>query len=267
MYYPKNKIKNNLVSTEGEYIITSNNQPYLGFYYKLSNGKAYTGRFPGDGVNLLLTPTPDPFLTTPPPTPLTTTSIPPLYPTPKDYEYGMFIRYFSKKRNEYLFEELTQDQYNELNTNKNPRYFVYKPFYIKWMLTGNVTTVSNFNRYSILNAEGKEQVYGLNEFLKMNYIQYYQFPSQDNLYTNGGEFKTPDGIEYIGPYHIHPDKGPMVGATHSTEPHSILIPIITQSKKLQLTSSQINNNIFIDVNNNYSGGGGSSGGGGYGGGY
>ena len=179
-YIPKNKIKSNQYSN-GEYAYLDPLKPdnqgfeYYGNYYILFNGRAFTGKYPGDGDNLPLKkriiegPTVDYI-----PPSLTTSSTPPLFPTPKDYEYGTFIRYFSKKRNEYLFEELTKDQYNILNTDKNSRYFVYKPFYIKWMLTGEKQTVTDFNYYSITSTEVKENVYGLNEFLKMDYIKYYR---------------------------------------------------------------------------------------------
>ena len=46
---------------------------------------------------------------------------------------------------------------------------MYKPFFIKWMLTGDIQTVTDFNYYSIRKAEENEKVHGLNEFLKMNY--------------------------------------------------------------------------------------------------
>ena len=176
-YIPKNKIKANLNTQGDEYIFASTRKLYSGPYYILSTGKAYTGNYPGDGDNLPLikldTTVTKPGTFTPVPS-LTTSSTPPLFPTDKDYEYGTFIRYFSKKRNEYLFEELTKDQYNILNTDKNPRYFVYKPFYIKWMLTGDKQTVTDFNYYSITSTEKNENVYGLNEFLKMDYIKYYR---------------------------------------------------------------------------------------------
>jgi hypothetical protein len=42
------------------------------------------------------------------------------------------------------------------------------------MLTGDKQTVTDFNFYSIKNAEENESVLGLNEFLKMNYLQYYK---------------------------------------------------------------------------------------------
>ena len=47
---------------------------------------------------------------------------------------------------------------------------------------------------------------------------------QSNLYTSGGEYLL-NGVEYVGEYHIHPDKGPMVGAQHVSEPHEYLTPI------------------------------------------
>ena len=172
-YYPKNKIKTNQTST-GEYIYKSTGETYIGIYYKLYDGKAYTGKFPGDGDNKELIEVKDPLDIPEPPKSLTTTNVPPLFPTEQDYKDGMFIRYFSKKRNEYLFEELTKDQYDTLNNPKLIRYTIYKPFYIKWMLTGDKQKVADYNFYSIRNAEEKEEVLGLNEFLQMNYLKYYK---------------------------------------------------------------------------------------------
>lgn len=173
MYYPKNKIKTNLNTLGGEYYFVSNGEQYVGFYYKLASGKAYTGKFPGDGVNLPIQTKPEATFTTPT-APAIPTTIPPLFPTPEDYKNGMFTRYFSKKRNEYLFEELTKDQFDKLNNSKNPLYTLYKPFFIKWMLVGEKQTVADYNFYSIRNAEEKDGALGLNEFLKMNYLQYYK---------------------------------------------------------------------------------------------
>ena len=51
----------------------------------------------------------------------------------------------------------------------------------------------------------------------------------ENLYTDGKEFVTPDGNPYVGPYHIHPRKGPMVGAKHVSTPHALLTPVETDS--------------------------------------
>ena len=50
------------------------------------------------------------------------------------------------------------------------------------------------------------------------------YVTRTNLYTEGKEYTLPNGKEYIGFYHIHPEKGPMVGANHKDEFHEILIP-------------------------------------------
>ena len=52
----------------------------------------------------------------------------------------------------------------------------------------------------------------------------YEKLAQDNLYTEGGEYLL-NGTDYVGSYHIHPDKGAMVGAYHISEPHEYLTPI------------------------------------------
>ena len=49
--------------------------------------------------------------------------------------------------------------------------------------------------------------------------------TRNDLYTDGGEFRLPSGEIYIGPYHVHIDKGAMVGANHIARPHSRLTPI------------------------------------------
>ena len=49
---------------------------------------------------------------------------------------------------------------------------------------------------------------------------------KEALYTSGGEFTLPNGREYVGYYHIHPDKGAMVGRYHSARPHDTLEPIV-----------------------------------------
>lgn len=47
----------------------------------------------------------------------------------------------------------------------------------------------------------------------------------ENLFTNGSEFKLPNGRRYRGYYHVHPKKGAMVGATHVNRDHEVLQPV------------------------------------------
>jgi hypothetical protein len=171
-YYPKNKIQQNLQTNGGEYktIPNYNNSGpfYSGYYYKLYNGKTYTGKYPGDGSNeeIILSTFNSPSL--PNITSPTTTETPPLYPTPKDYEVGVFTRYFIKKRNEFLFDELTKDQYNNVNIT------LYIKFQIQWQLVGDKDATYTTNRNMVLVAEQKSNVYGLQSYLKENYFKYYK---------------------------------------------------------------------------------------------
>ena len=79
--------------------------------------------------------------------------------------------------------------------------------------------------------------------------------AQENLYTNGKKFKTPDGQEYIGSYHIHPIKGPMVGAFHKNTPHDRLIfaeDLVRENNEIQPTQPTPTSTLpegFIDISN------------------
>ena len=53
----------------------------------------------------------------------------------------------------------------------------------------------------------------------------------ENLFTNGSEFKLPNGRRYRGYYHVHPEKGAMVGATHVNGNHEVLQPINKLAKQ------------------------------------
>ena len=74
--------------------------------------------------------------------------------------------------------------------------------------------------------------------------------------TNGGEYQLANGQEYIGPYHIHPNKGPMVGSKHVNAAHESLFPI-------QSDISLINRPGYGGSSTPASSGGGGGGGGGY----
>jgi len=170
-YYPKNKIKTNLSTGGGEFqtaamTVTTGNNTYSGYYYKLASGEYYTGKFPGDGVNEKLFPL-NPTTTPPPILPKTNT--PPLYPTPEDYKNGFFIRYFRKKVNEFLIQELTLDQF-QLETS-----VLYIPFSMEWKLTGeNIDAVYNINRNMSLLTEQRSNISGFNVYLNNDYAKYYK---------------------------------------------------------------------------------------------
>lgn len=244
-YIPKSKIKTNLFTNGGEYT-TADNKNYVGPYYKLSTGKAYSGDTPNatDSVELF-------FVSNAPPifgsgdlfpdigSPYNSFDVPelalenlavpynPILPTSKDYQNKEFVRYFSVKRNEPLFTEISKNTYNSYKTqHPNVPWRVYKVFTLPWQLTGDIIHVAKTNKNMTDIAEFKESAPGLSTYLKNNWIQYFRLSEANNLYTDGKSdliLKTHTGQVYVGLYHIHPDKGYMVGATHTNVTHDSLI--------------------------------------------
>jgi len=51
--------------------------------------------------------------------------------------------------------------------------------------------------------------------------------SEKGLYTVGNEYTLPSSENYVGYYHVHPEKGAMVGAEHTDKTHDILTPLYT----------------------------------------
>ena len=50
-YIPKSQIKENQFTPGAEWYYVKNQASYTGFYYVLSNGKAFTGKNPNDPPN------------------------------------------------------------------------------------------------------------------------------------------------------------------------------------------------------------------------
>jgi hypothetical protein len=179
-YIPKNKIQTNLYTSGGEYILLSSGQNYVGYYYKLYNGKYFTGNTPNqpntveikkyEGSNIV---NPDNFIgdkTSP-------LSIPhnPLFPTPQDYQTGEFTRYFSLRRNQPIFTEINKDTYTKFQQ-KDPQvsWTLYKTFSLFWKLTGDINKVAQTNKNITELTEVREKAFGLGIYLKENWVQYYK---------------------------------------------------------------------------------------------
>jgi len=172
-YYPKNKIQSNLYTSGDEYVLASTKESYSGYYYKLSTGKFFTGRTPNDSNSKeLIKLSSDEGGPTPP---SSTTPYSPLLPTPQDYQNGEFIRYFVCRRNQLLFIEIDKDTFNKYKQ-KDPTisWKLYKPFSLFWVLTGDINQVAQTNKNVTELTEVKEQVLGLNLYLKENWTQYYK---------------------------------------------------------------------------------------------
>jgi hypothetical protein len=258
MYIPPSQYKTGFYSYQ-QYSL--NGELYTGPYWELLNGEKYTGESPSnDSQQLTLfipKPTPGDLeiavtdvgdvepneiiieasytnlskINASPrklPTPYTPT------PTSQDYKKGFMLRYFVKKNNSFLYMETTRSDYLLFYSN-SPQIASDLYDYTKmiWFLSEQPDSlVAEKNKKIVLDVEkptskfnplGKNWL-GFSQIFNNDYIQF--FPKvQENLYTSGGEFQTPDGMDYVGPYHNHPTKGPMVGAKHVSTPHSSLIQV------------------------------------------
>lgn len=168
-YYPKSQIKTNLSANGPDAKLTT--QPlqqqlydivnfYTGPYYETSSGNKYTGKFPGDGNNLLLFPVtdyaiedtqlfPEDFSNQIIVDPLYSEeikstsflprSIPSFYypkPTPQEIQQGAITRYFCKKNNEYKYIEINKDTFDKLQSlDKSIAWDLYTPISLTYYIT------------------------------------------------------------------------------------------------------------------------------------
>jgi hypothetical protein len=208
MYIPLNRLITNLQTNQGEFVYKDTLFPYNGYYWKSYDGKYFTGKNPNDlpSVEIILRSNSDILIdiensnTTifynDPEIDLTfeyaplknidiaTVKLLPsqYYPTPTqdDYNLGVFTRYFVVKSNENIYLEVNKDTYNNiLNQNPNWAWELYVPFTILWTLTGERDNVFITNRNITQLTEQRLKRRGLQEFLKQNYLKFYQTNEQN----------------------------------------------------------------------------------------
>ena len=259
MFYPISQIKTNLYTNGGEYVYANNKLPYSGDYFITGDNKIYTGKNPNNKPNNLLilnkvneiTPSrsgsearPQSYylvddyyyyakgidvnsIGVPPSTPTQ------IFPTPtkEDYQIGEIQRFFTKKINEISYIEVSQEEFDQYS-NQEPTvsYYLYSAFQFPWVLTGNRSDAFNVNKNTIKRTQINNNFQGLTSYFKGKYDQLFKYSSNENLYTDGTEFRNSfTNKPYIGFYHIHPNKGPMEGAQHIDKPHAYLNPITKPS--------------------------------------
>jgi hypothetical protein len=198
MYFPKSQITPNLYTNGNEFAYANTNQEYIGYYFKTSTGKYFSGRNQDDRPNQELVSLKTDITTTSLPTTpeslvivvdpiysyVTNTPIPPpsflpvyspTIPTQQDYQNTEFQRYFCKKTNEISYIEINKEQFDKLVA-KDPQILwqLYKPFTITWQLTGNKETVARVNRNSVELASLRQKLPRLADYLKFDFTKYYQ---------------------------------------------------------------------------------------------
>jgi hypothetical protein len=208
MYFPKSQITPNLYTNGKEFAYSNNKQEYIGYYFKVSTGKYFSGRNQDDRPNEELIPLEaditvtdittsldsivtvvDPIYSyitnqpVPPPT-----SIPvynPIIPTQQDYQNGEFRRLFCKKTNEIQYIEIGQDQFDKLIA-KDPQILwqLYEPFDLTWQLTGNIEDVARVNFNTVELTSKRRKLPRLGDYLKFDYIKYYNKMVTTNVLVN-----------------------------------------------------------------------------------
>ena len=102
----------------------------------------------------------------------------PVLPTQKDYNLGVFVRYFCKKRSENFYIEIDKDTFNNLVERDSTITFdLYRPFKLPWTLTSpnnDKNEVEQTNAKTVKVISVREKAPGLDVYLKFDYIKYYQ---------------------------------------------------------------------------------------------
>jgi hypothetical protein len=208
MYFPLSQITPNLYTNGEEFVNSLTNEIYIGYYFKVSTGKYYTGRNQNDKPNIELiinlssnTLTNDPnFIEEQQSNVIYDTlvgynliaveyntltqnqynslkTIPtfsPSSPTQQDYQVGEFRRFFCKKTNEYQYIEINKDTFAKLASKDTQILWeLYQPFFIDWHLTGGKENVAKINKNSTELVIFKNKFLGLNEYLKFDFTKYY----------------------------------------------------------------------------------------------
>ena len=228
---PKSSVKI-LEAKAGELVYAESENPFVGSYIETDEGKY----FAGSNIN-----SPGPRLKKPNPSILKfgrtksvkkfniinkaaynillkkETLIPSkTIPTEKDYNKGFVKRYFAQKSNDIsqIFEisKKTYDEFGQKYDN-----FSFIKGSLIWTLEGNVRKANK------LELERKAKNFPYIQSLFPILSEFESSDTSQNLFTPGGELYYENGREYTGAYHIHPEKGPMVGAKHVEEAHDTLV--------------------------------------------
>ena len=203
MYFPKSQITSNLYTNGNEFVLSTTQEIYIGFYFKTSTGKIFTGKTPDDRPNIeliplisnenILTPLDNNFQSN-----YSTTanifeqsneiyldikseiplvkfipSYSPTLPTPQDYQNGEFQRYFCKKTNEIKYIEINKEQFDKLVA-QDPQieFSLYQPFTITWIISGDKDTVAKTNRNIVELASFRQKLPRLADYLRFDYTKY-----------------------------------------------------------------------------------------------
>ena len=149
--------------------------------------------------------------------------------TKEDYQRGHYRRYFVKKVNTILdYFEVNRSTYQKIKAKDDDYdFYSWEVGSLIWSLEGNVIKA---NKHALRE---KSKRYPNVSTIFQNLSEFNNSKIINNQYANEGQlvYAQDTKKEYIGPYHIHPIEGPMVGAKHTSKPHLKLIFVEDLKKK------------------------------------
>ena len=186
-YYPKSQIKTNLFTNGKEFIRSDNRLPYVGSYWKTSDGSVFSGKTPNDKPSIPLLPIQQPVEQTPLNTttewkvdyPSKITNFKPgqvpkqhfFTPTTEELVLGQAFRYFTKKSNQKVYFEISKDTFRQLSTKSNQILFqLYTPITMIWRLEGNDDEVFEANLNTAKDIQNRQQLPGFVNFFKGKFV-------------------------------------------------------------------------------------------------
>jgi hypothetical protein len=186
MYIPKNQIQTNLSTPGSQFYVVFTGKDYIGVYWKRANGQVFSGTGPSDPSSVEIKPysadfnaneyikkngtSPDPHING-----STQQYLNPLPPTPDNYKYNNYERYFIRRVNQPLFVEIDSKLYSQFeDKSSDVPYTIYISFKMPWLITGDKEHVYRSNKNIVLLREQNYKVYGLQEYLQEDYLQYYK---------------------------------------------------------------------------------------------
>ena len=186
-YYPKSQIKTNLFSNGGDFSRSDNGLPYVGSYWKTSDGSVFSGKTPNDRPSIPLSPIQQPVEQTPLNTttewkvdyPSKITNFKPgqvpkqhfFTPTTEELVLGQSFRYFTKKSNQKVYFEISKDTFGKLSTKSNEILFqLYTPITMIWRLEGSDDEVFEANLNTAKDIQNRQQLPGFVNFFKGKFV-------------------------------------------------------------------------------------------------
>ena len=289
MYFPKSQIVTDLYTSGQEFVTVADGLEYIGSYWKTSQGLYFSGTnpqsqnvqplqrsllndSPGGGALANANDDLENYINL---SPLIYQSVSGIkfvdkqtklsripFPTKTNYVNKNFQRYFLKRTNNYSYLETNKTIFTQIQERDiKVQYEIYQPLQLTWRIKGKLLDVYRQN-YNTVQYQGN--LYNWIKFdlyFKNRYARYFRPDNDEPNYTKGGELKVEKtNEEYIGYYHVHPNKGVLMeGRVHIDGPHDILVLIkegeVLQKKRIAI-DEEVGTSRRINVPRNIPSGGG-----------